>query len=95
MKEQNKYDRMASDLIKRLECIVCLAEKVADEIVCEETEILGEIVPRMFEVMQTTVRILCDFVKRGRFGRQPCLVDLEYADRHRENERWPGEPEGQ
>ena len=95
LKEQNKYDQMASGLIDRLQRIVSLAEKVADEIVCEETEILEKIVPRMFEVMQATVTILCDYVKRGRFGRQSCLVDLEYADGRREDERWPDKPEGQ
>ena len=56
-----------------------LAQKVADEIVCEETEILEKIVPRMFEVMQSTVKNLCDYIKRGRFGRQSHLVDLEYC----------------
>ena len=95
LKEQNEYDQMASGLIDRLQRIVYLAEKVADEIVCEETEILKNIVPRMFEVMQATVNTLCDYVKRGRFGKQLCLEDSEYADGRREDERWPGEPEGQ
>ena len=85
LKEQNKYDQMASDLIDRLQRIVSLAEDVADEIVCEETEILEKIVPRMFEVMQTTVKFLCDYVKRGRFGRQSCLVDLRHTDGHSED----------
>ena len=78
LKEQNKYDQMASGLIDRLQRIMYLAEKVADEIVCEETEILKTIVPRMFEVMQRTVRTLSDYVKRGRFGKEPCLEDSEY-----------------
>ena len=95
LKEQNKYDQMASGLIDRLQRIVYLAEKVADEIVCEETEILKNIVPRMFEVMQVTVKGLCDYVKRGRFGKQSCLEDSESADGRREDERWPGEREGQ
>ena len=95
LKEQNKYDQMASGLIDRLQRIVYLAEKVADEIVCEETEILKKIVPRMFEVMQATVKTLCDYVKHGRLGEQSCLEALESADGRREDERWPGEREGQ
>ena len=88
MKEQNQYDQLASALFDRLQRIVGLGEKVADEIVCEETEILEKVVPRMFEVMQTTVRILCDYVKRGRFGLCSSFLDLESADGHRANEGW-------
>jgi len=69
LKEQNKYDRMPSDLFNRLQRVLPLADKVADDIACEETEILDKIVPRMFEVIQTTVKFSCDYVKRGRFGR--------------------------
>jgi len=78
---------MASGLFDRLQRIVSLAEKVADEIVCDEMEILEMIVPRMFEVMQTTVNILCGYVKRGRFG-VSSFLDLENADGRRENKRW-------
>jgi len=46
------------------------ADKVADEIVCEETDILEKIIPRMFEVMKKVAKFSCDYVKRGRFGRQ-------------------------
>jgi len=46
-----------------------LVDKVADEIVDEETEILEKNIPRMFEVMQTTVNFSCDYVKCGRWGR--------------------------
>ena len=46
-----------------------MAERVANGIVCEETEILEEIIPRMFEVMQTVAVFSCNYVKRGRFGR--------------------------
>ena len=41
---------------------------VVDEITCEETETFSKIVPRMFEVMQSTVKLLGNYVKRGRFG---------------------------
>ena len=43
---------MPSGLLDRLQRILPLADKVADEIVHQETEILEEIIPRMFEVMQ-------------------------------------------
>ena len=70
MKEQNKYDQIPPGLLDRLQRIVPLANKVADEIMCEETEILEEIIPRMFEVMQRVAKSSCEYVKRGRFGRQ-------------------------
>ena len=59
---------MASSLLDRLQRILPLADKVADEIVSEETEILDKLMPRMFEVMQNVAKISCDYVKRGRFG---------------------------
>ncbi len=70
MKEQNKYDQMPSSLLDQLQRISPLADKVADEIICEETEILDKIMPRMFEVMQKIANFLCDYVKRGHFGRR-------------------------
>jgi len=70
LKEQNKYDQIPSDLVDRLQRILPLAEKVVDEIMCEETEILERIIPRMFEVMQRVAKFSCDYVKRGRFSRQ-------------------------
>ena len=68
LKEQNKYDQILSGFFDRLQRILPLAGKVADEIVCEETEILEKVLPRMFEVMQTVAKFSCDYVKRGRFG---------------------------
>jgi len=66
LKEQNKYDQIPSGIYNRVQRILPLANKVADEIVCEETEILGEIIPRMFEVMYRVAKFSCDYVKRGR-----------------------------
>jgi len=40
LKEQNKNDQMPSSLLDRLQRILPLADKVADKIVSEETEIL-------------------------------------------------------
>jgi len=70
MKEQNKYDQMPSSLLDQLQRVSPLADKVADEIVSEETEILGEIMPRMFKVMQKIARFLCVYIKRGRFSKR-------------------------
>ena len=47
-----------------------LADKVSNEILNEETEILGDILPRMFEAMQRIAKFLCDYVKHGRFSRR-------------------------
>ncbi len=57
-------------LLDRLKRILAFAGKVAEEIVGEETEILEKTIPRMFEVMQKVARFSCDYVKRGRFGRE-------------------------
>ena len=69
LKEQNKYDQMPSSLLDRLQRVLPLADKVANEIVSEETEILDKILPRMFEVMQKIAKFLCEYVRRGRFSR--------------------------
>jgi len=71
LKEQNKYDQMPSSLLDQLQRVSPLAGKVADEIVSEETDILDKIMPRIFEVMQTIAKFLCQYVRRGRFSR--CL----------------------
>jgi hypothetical protein len=61
-----QYDQMPSGLCDRLQRILPLAKKVADEIVSEETEILKELVPRMFGVMHRVAKFSCDYVKRGK-----------------------------
>ena len=86
MKEQNKYDEMPSSLLDRLKRVLPLADKVADEVVSEETEILEKIMPRMFEAMQKISIFLCDYVKRGRFSRRalfwiPQMLMLMIAER--------------
>ena len=45
-----------------------MAKKVADEVVSEETEILKELIPRMFDVMNRAAKLSCDYVKRGRYS---------------------------
>ena len=69
LKEQNKYDQIPLSLFDQLRRVLPLAKKVADEIVCEETDILEEIIPRMFRVMQRVAEYSCDYVRRGRVGR--------------------------
>ena len=57
---------MPSGLCDRVHRILPLAEKVADEIVSEETGVLKELIPRMFEVMYRVAKLSCDYVKHGR-----------------------------
>jgi hypothetical protein len=66
LKEQNKYDRMPLALLDRLQRILPLADKLADEIDDKKTEILEKIIPRMYEVMHRVARFSCDYVKRGK-----------------------------
>ena len=83
---------MPSDLLDRLQRILVFADKVADEIVYEETEILEKTIPRMFGVMQKVAKCSCDYVKRGRFGTEYSFLDLENADEHREGIGRTGAP---
>ena len=65
------------DLLDRLRRILPFADIVAEEIVCKDTDLLEKVVPRMFEVMYRVAKMSCDYVKRGRFGRQYPFLDLE------------------
>ena len=69
LKEQNKYDQIPLNLIDRLGRVSPLVWMVADGIVCEETDILDEIIPQMFKVMQKVAEYSCNYVRRGRLGR--------------------------
>jgi len=70
LKEQNKYDQIPLSLFDRLQRILPLADKVADEIVCDETDILEEVIPRMFKVMQGVAEYSCNYVRRGPLGKK-------------------------
>lgn len=72
---------MPSGLLGRLRRILPLADKVAEEIVYEDTDILDKIIPRMFEVMQRVAKFSCDYVKRGRS--QPSVSGLGLGFRKR------------
>ena len=56
---------MPSGLYDRVQRILPLAKQVADEIVSDETKILKELIPRMFEVLYKVAILSCDYVKRG------------------------------
>ena len=66
LKERNKYDRLPLGLLRRLQRILPMANKVADEIVCEETDVLEKIIPQMFDVMHRVAKFSCDYVRHGR-----------------------------
>ena len=57
---------MPSVLLDRLQRILPLGRKVADDIVCEETEILEKVVQRMFEVMRKVAEFSFNYVKGSR-----------------------------
>jgi len=61
---------MPLDLLDRLERILFFADKVADEISNEETEILKKTISKLFKVMENVAVCSCDYVKRERFGEQ-------------------------
>ena len=85
---------MPSELMDRLQRILFFADKIADEIVYEETEILEKTIPRMFKVMGKVAKCSCDYVKRGRFGGQASFLNFANADDRREDVEWahpPGE----
>ena len=88
LKQQNKYDQIPLGLLDRLRRVLPLANRVADEIVCEETDILEEIIPRMFKVMQRVAVYSCDYVRRGRLGKQPPCPYFGCADDCSENGWW-------
>ena len=44
-----------------------------EDIVCEDSGNLKEILLEMFEVIHRVAKFSCYYVKRGRVGRQPCF----------------------
>jgi hypothetical protein len=77
LQEQNKYDQIPSDLLDRLQRILFFADKIADEIGDEETEILEKTISQMFRVMEKVAKCSCDYVKRGRFGGQSAFLNSQ------------------
>jgi len=68
LKEQNKYNNKLRGFFDRLQRILPLASRVAEDIVCEDMEALEKITPQMFEVMQKVAKYSREYVKRGCFG---------------------------
>ena len=67
MKIQNEYDQILSGLLDRVKRILSFANKiVADKIVCEEMDLLEEVIPRMYEVMHRVAEVSCYYIKHGR-----------------------------
>ncbi len=79
---------MPSALLDRLQRVLPLGRKVADDIVCEETEILENVIQRMFGVMHKVAEFSCNYVKGGSRS-CPGLIS---ADDHSENGWWTGPP---
>ena len=79
---------MPSALLDRLQRILPLGRKVADDIVCEETEILEKVITRMFEVMHKVAKFSCIYVK----GNMRSYCGLASADDHSENGWWTSPP---
>ena len=59
---------MPSGLLDRLKRILPFADVVAEDIVCEETDLLDKIIPRMYEVMYKVAKVSCDYVKHGKLS---------------------------
>ena len=76
----------------RLQRITPLADQVTGEIVREETGILEEITPRTSKVMQKVAECSCEYVGRGRLGRQSPLLSFACADDCSENGWRTGPP---
>ena len=81
---------MPAGLLDRLQRISVFANKVADEIAYEETEILEKTIPRMFNAMQRVAKFSCDYVRRGHFGRESPGLTSAVADDRREDIGWAG-----
>jgi len=54
---------MPSTLLDRLQRILPFGEMVAEDIVCEETEILEKVIQQMFEVIHKVAVFSCNYVK--------------------------------
>ena len=92
LREQNRYDQIPLSLFEQLQRVLPLANSVAHEIICEETELLDEIIPRMFKVMERVAEYSCDYVRRGQLGGQSPFLDFACADDNSESGWRTGSP---
>jgi len=70
---QNEYDQIPLGLLDRLKRILPFADIVADKLVvdklvCEEMDLLEDIIPRMYEVIHKVANVSCGYVKSGRWS---------------------------
>ena len=68
---QNEYDQIPLGLLDQLKHFLPFAgivvdKIVVDKLVCEEMDLLEDIIPRMYEVMHKVANVSCDYVKSGR-----------------------------
>ena len=70
---------MPSCIFDRLPRILVFADKVTDEIVYEETEILEKTTPRTSEVMQKVAKFSCSYIRRGTFSGEEIGIELTKA----------------
>ena len=66
MNIQNEYNQIPSGLLDRLKRILPFANIVVDKIVGEETDLLEEIIPRMYEVIHMVANVSYDYVTHGK-----------------------------
>jgi len=81
---------MPAGFLDRLQRILPLGQKVADDIVCEETEILEKVIQRMFEVMHKVADFSCNYVKgdmRSCYG-LPSIDDYVQRERPVDKPTW-------
>ena len=75
-------------LLDRLQRLLLLGKKVADDVVCEETELLEKVIQRMFEVMRKVAEFSRNYIK----GSRQSALYLASTDYHSENGWWAGQP---
>jgi hypothetical protein len=88
LKQQDKYNQIPSGLLDWLKRILAFADIVAEEITCEETDLLEKVILRIFEVMHRVASVSCGYVKHGRWS----LMAFASADNSSENGRRVGVP---
>jgi len=65
LKVQTEYDQIPSGLLDQLKRILPFANIVADKIVCEETDLFEDIIPRMYEVIHKVAKVSYDHITHG------------------------------
>ena len=82
---------MPLELLDRLQRILFFADKIADEIGDEETEILEKTISQLFKVMEKVAKCSCD-CQTWPFRLVVGVSELANADDCREDVEWAGPP---